>query len=858
MKSRLIPLPFVLLILFSGMVALAYQILWMRQLGLIFGNSAHAAAMTLGVFFAGLAAGSWFWGERSTRQRKPLRTYAGLEAGIGGAGLLCLIILELYFSIYPALYGQFSDGGIWLVKGLLAFFLVFPPAFLMGGTLPVLGRSLIREQAAFGVTTAAMLGVNTVGAAAGAFAAAFLFLPSLGFRLTCIVAVVTSFGVALYSLVLSRREMPPEALPRSLKKKKGVKKKATAADSPGVPRWAIRLLAFVSGFSVLALEVLWTRMLAQVHENSVYSFAAVLIVVLLCLAGGAGMSSWLAARSRGAVLMLQWITAAGGLAVLIVPLSFMQLTNGLQMLPEPGTFWLYVVRLFATTLGAIGPSCLVLGMLFPFLMKGEQRYTTQPGRSIGMLTAINTTGAILGPLICGFFLLEWLGIWMSMVGLAALYCFMALVLPPYRKAASILMKAGTVFLLFSAFTWLSPKDLPVTGLDPDQGRQQVIETWEASDSTVTVVRKQNGEYAIRINSNYSLGSSEAYMSQIYQTRVPLLAWPDRRSLFYLGLGTGITAGEALDRRDFPEVERVVVTELSPSVAEAAYRYFGGAPGSPDLCNGLFTDPRAEVMVRDGRNVLMATEDRYDMINADLFLPYRSGAGSLYSLEHFQTVYARLNPGGVFVQWLPLYQLSEREFGIIARTLLEVFEEVTMWRCHFQPGADTVALIGHREGAPVPASSLDTTDQQRSAVLGRSAAEVMRLALPINTRTIPFFYCGNLSGIRSDFEDYPLNTDDKPVIEYGTPRSLHRMVDGRHPHFIGEPFADLVDRVLEATPPEDDPVLALRPPEDHHLPRAGAAYYRAGMALQERDPQALERYWQAFRRHWLEAAGGERR
>jgi spermidine synthase len=106
-----------------------------------------------------------------------------------------------------------------------------------------------------------------------------------------------------------------------------------------------------------------------------------------------------------------------------------------------------------------------------------------------------------------------------------------------------------------------------------------------------------------------------------------------------------------------------------------------------------------------------------MINSDLFLPYRRGAGSLYSLEHFRVAASRLNEGGVFVQWLPLYQLTEFEFGVIARTMLEAFGEVTMWRNNFQPGLEKVALIGRRVSSPVPVPPSGKREAMLAAVEG---------------------------------------------------------------------------------------------------------------------------------------------
>lgn len=837
---------FILLILLSGFAALVYQILWMRQLGLIFGNTAHAAAMTLGVFFFGLAAGNAFWGALSPRIQRPLRSYAWLELGIGLCGALCLPLMLLYQNIYPTLYNQFADGWLWLAKALLALLMVFPGSFLMGGTIPIMGKFLVRQRLAFGRITASIYGINTLGAASGAFAAAFLMLPNFGFRLSCLVAVATSVSVALLASGLARQAR--DDTPATLDTRRDLA--APASEKPILSRPIIALLAFFSGFNILALEVLWTRMFALVHENSVYSFAAILVVVLLALAAGAWLASLLARRTSGPVPALHLLCLLCGLAVWSVPSLFMHLTNDLQMLPEQGSFTTYTIHLFLTAFGAIGLPCLILGILFPFLMKAEEHFATLPGKSIGLLAGLNTVGAILGSLISGFILLETLGMWRSMQLLAALYLIITLILPASGKLVGQSAKMTAGLLLLLLFNTWKPAELPVSGFAPEEGPQEVVERWEASDSTVTVVRKANGEHAIRINSNYSLGSSEAYMTQIFQTRVPLLAFPETKSIFYLGMGTGITAGEALDRREFPQIERVTVCELSPKVVTAAKKYFGGSPGRPDLTNSLFKDPRATVLTEDGRYYLMVADARYDMINADLFLPYRSGTGSLYSLQHYESARLRLNPGGVFVQWLPLYQLSEREFGIIARTMLEVFPTVTLWRNHFQPHNEVVALVGHLDATPLRPSGIDSSQEQAWAVRGARSLDLPRVLLPVNEETIPFFYAGNLSGSREHFALYPLNTDDRPVIEYGAPRSLRAEKQGERPHFVGEKFADLVNRLHKDSPPTSDPILAQRKPSNRQLPLAGAAFHRAWIAFANQDIEALKTYWDKFTKHWL--------
>jgi spermidine synthase len=839
------------MVFLSGFACLIYQILWMRQFGLFFGNTSHAAALTLAAFFAGLAAGAWFWGRRSALFAKPLKTYAWLELGIAIGGVAVMVAPGLSHSLFPLLYGQDGPGiALLSFKILWTLVMVFPPAFLMGGTIPVLGQCLIGRQAEFGATAARIYAVNTIGAACGAFAAAFLLIGSLGFRLTCVVAIVVSSVAALLAFKLSRNAaMNP---PRHAAPEKNIAQRGAS-----LSRGWIGILAFLSGFNILALEVLWTRMLAQVHENSVYSFSSVLIIVLACLAMGAWLASKLAAGKLPGTQSLLLLTSIGGAALCVSPFIFVRLTDNLSMLPTEASFASYVFKLFATGFLAIGPACLLLGAVFPLLMKSEEPFATQAGYSIGRLSSINTVGAILGSLVCGFLLLQWLGMWRTMQVIAVSYLLAALFTPGNRSPIIRAAKVLVFVVIVMALTLLNPARLPTTASTDSVGQAEtVVEKWEASDCTVTVVRKHGDNLAIKINSNYGLGSTDAYAPQIFQARIPLLAFPATDSVFFLGMGTGITAGEALDDNDFKYISKVVVAELSPSVVAASKKYFAGGTGGPDMTNGLFQDPRARVLVEDGRNHLMGTRETYAMINADLFLPYGRGTGDLYSREHFQNVKSRLKPGGVFVQWLPLYQVSETEFGIIARTMLSVFPQVSLWRGNFQPGAEMVALVGHQNKDPLPASTLDVELAKQEAVEGATHLDMQELMLPINSQTILMFYGGNLTLAADLFANHPLNTDDRPVIEFGTPRSLHRSEEQGKAQFVASRFADLVDRIQSRTPPAVDPLLANRSPSSRELPLAGSAFHRGWIARATGDEERWMENWKRFLKHWSRTDAGE--
>ena len=825
----------------SGFACLIYQILWMRQAGLMLGNTSHAAAMTLAVFFGGLSLGAWYWGGRCRKHSAPLRTYAWLEMGIALAGIVVLTAP----AIIPRAYPLFDGGGFALTafKGAWILLMVFPAGFFMGGTLPALGQAVIRTRESFGATAARMYAVNTLGAACGAFATAFVLIWSLGLRMSCITAIAVSIAASLIALRLSRQSRFQNGAEHSLGKIHAQTSKSATA-KPAMPRPLIVALAFVSGFNLLALEVVWTRMLAQIHENSVYSFATVLIIVLICLSLGAWLASRLARSGMPAPRVLAWLLALGGAALALTPLISMALTRDMRMLDTDFPFAGYVIRLFGTGFAAIAPACLPLGAVFPFLMKGEETFATHAGKSIGALSAINTLGAILGALAAGFLLLDLLGIWHTLQLLAAIYLIAAILTP----GSGLLARIASCAMLLILFTGLDPSRLPAPA-GSSGGDETLVETWEGSDCTVSVTRNPRDSFSIRINSNYSLGSTEAYGPQIFQARIPLFAFPETDSVFFLGMGTGITAGEALSRNDFPGVRKVVASELSPNVVEASRKYFTSSPDGTDPTNGLFTDPRASVVIGDGRNRLLADSETYSMINADLFLPYRRGTGNLYSREHFQIVRERLTPGGVFVQWLPLYQISEKEFGIIAHTMLAVFPQVSLWRGNFQPGAEIAALVGHADLSPLAASTLDATEDKRLAVEGATHLNMQELMLPINRETILLFYGGNVTRAADLFGNYPLNTDDRPVIEFGTPRSLHQPKGADRPQFLETRFADLVDKLQARTPPDQDPLLAKRSPAAKRLPLAGSAFHRGWIARAHGDEERWMEEWESFLTQW---------
>jgi spermidine synthase len=804
------------LVFASGFAALVYQVLWQRQLGLLFGNTAHAAAATLAIFFLGLALGSWLWGERAARTRAPLRGYALLELGIAGAGAAYFALYPLYLDVYPGLFRALAD---WPPLGaalttMFAAGVLLPPAVLMGGTLPMLAQHLVREARELGRTGTLLYAVNTAGGAAGALAAGFVLPQRFGFQRAYLTAMAISAAVAAIALLLS-----------TLSREAAVAGPSQHPHPDPLPRGrggrSVAPLAFFSGFATLGLEVLWTRMFAQVLHNSSYSFTLILVAFLIALAFGAGLAHLLCRLGLEPGRALFALLLLAGTAVCLVPFGFHAATHGLEYVASDARWYDYLRAVFAVAALVLLVPGILIGAVFPFLLAVVRAAEASPGRVIGRLIAVNTAGAIAGALVAGFLLLDMLGLWGATKALGLLYFAAAAAAGGGIEGATASTgwpRWAPIAALLLFATLLDPDRLPVVRVDRAAG-EVVHAHWESAYG-VTAVVQRGKTLRLKMDNYYALGGTGALSYEQTQADLPLVLHARPRSVFILGLGTGITAGAALAH----PIESLTAAELVPEVVEASRLYFAKYNG------GLFADPRARIVVGDGRALLHAADDRYDVIIADLFIPWQAGAGSLYTREHYETVRDRLAPGGLFAQWLPLYQLSRDEFMVIARTMLEVFPQVTLWRGDFAPERPIVALIGQLEPAPLDPDAVLDNFRRR----GKDASTSRGVALALTS----LFYAGNLGEQRDRFAGHLINTDDWPVIEFSSPITQREQRGGAAEWFRGMALSNWYDELVARLPLERDPYLARLEAAERDYVDAGRSLFKSkALAAAGDDAQA---------------------
>jgi spermidine synthase len=766
----------------SGAAGLIYQVVWVRELGLIFGATAEAAAAGVAVFFAGLAIGARVFGKHAARIAAPLRVFGLVQLGVAATALLHFVMADAWFALYPRLHlllGPVLLAEI-LAKLAVAATLLMPSAVLMGGTLPLLAQHMIRRRAELGRTGASLYALNTAGGAAGALAAGFVLPPLMGFAGTYLLAVGLDAATGLAALAIAGRSM---ARPQAVR----------PMNTQRLPP-ALAACAALSGAATLAVEVAWTRLFAQVLQNSVYTYALVLAAFLAALALGAaaaralaGWSRWPPDQQLVALLLCCAMLAA------TMPLAFHAATDGLAYLGHDQDFAGYVVAVGrALALLVLLPGA-VLGAVLPLLLRLVPAEDGDAGGPVGRLVALNTWGAVAGALGAGFVLLPLLGAYGIFAAAAAAYLLLAAWLLPAAgraRAAPRLAGAGLAMAVL-----LFRPDLPVIWLDIEGG-ERLIEAREGRAASVAVVGIGRA-VVIRVNTHYTLGGSGTLAPERNQALIPLLLHPAPRRVFFLGLGTGITAGAAL----FDEPEQVTVCELLPEVVALARRHF--AP----YANGLFEEPRVAVHAEDGRHCLARSRAPYDVIISDLFTPWEAGTGNLFTVETYRLAAQRLAPGGVFVQWVPLYQVSRAELATIAMSMAAAFGEVTLWRGDTFAGDGILALVGRAEPAPLDPAMAGA---RWAALTGQPADEGRAAALAL--------YVGNLaSGV---FAGAPRNTLDRPVIEFAAPRTQRAAVAGTARFLVGMTREALFAEFATALPPEADRLLSRLSAADLAAVRAG--------------------------------------
>lgn len=746
-KSSAIPAPHVaspallipaLLLFVSGAAALVYQVLWIKQLSLVVGVEVYAITTGISAFFAGLALGGLLFGRWADRLQRPVLLYAGLEVLVAMLGIGATFAMSLAAQPFAWLEQQ-----IGLLAWVLPFTLVGLPALLMGGTLPVLVRSLASDPQQLGKAGGHLYAANTAGAIAGTLLAAFVLIATLGVRGSALAAAMLNLLAAAGALWFQRQ--------RPLSVETPTRHPADKAPD----RLALWLYSIAGGVA-LGYEVVWSQSIVQFMSTRTYAFAVVLATYLTGLFLGSALLARRVDRLRDPWGVFGLLIAGAGLVAL---LEIALLGRWLVLTQSLVEAWVLSLgaselagmsaRFAVAALSIVFVPTVLLGAAFPVALRlsvGREHV----GRNVGEVVAFNTLGGIIGVMLCGFVLIPFLGLVRTLGLLAIIAAGIGYI--AVRKGHGV--KKGrrqgviAVGLLAVAVALLTPVN-KLASLLPGARNATLSFYEEGRGGTVAVVTQGKGQKAFqRLYIQGVSNTGDAMPSLRYmriQALLPLLIHnAEPRSALVIGFGTGITAG-ALTR--YPGLEHRVVAELLPSVVKAAPLFKGNFNAA--------ADPKVDVRLRDGRQELLRNPQRYDLITLEPPPPSAAGVVNLYSRDFYQLAASRLQKQGLVAQWLPLPTQNIDDSRSLVRSFLDAFPYATLWTSEFHE----MLLVGSLEPIELDVGKIGQRFQQDSV---RGTLQDVGIG---SAASLLATWVTDRAGLERFAADAPAVTDDQPRIEY---------------------------------------------------------------------------------------------
>ncbi len=689
--------PILAIFILSGAAGLVYEVVWARQLVLVFGNTTQAVSAILTGFFGGIAIGSVIGGRIADRVRRPLRMYGLLELILVVIVVLTPVTFRLLHNVYAGAFTSLeaSPTVLALIRFGLSLLALGPATILMGATLPTLTRYLARDPAHLSSSFGRLYAANTFGAILGTVAAGFVLIELLGLTGTLLVGASCTAIAGVAALVLDARRGPlpeaPAAEPVAAQPVEAAAPAPASAPEPATPAVRPRLrlallVAYISGLTSLGYQVLWVRLLASGTGDSTYVFTTILAIFLVGLALGAVAFNAFRTRIRTINLL-----AVGQIVIALLVASgmFLYIGRGGEggVLPLTTNFKILFTHFALPVAFVVLPATFVMGLTFP----ATSALVADPDGHIagnsGLLLSANTLGAITGTFLVPFVVIPLVG---SPVALGLIALLNAVVgvglalggriearLPRRIVGAAGIATAAMLVLTLAAGTFF---------VDPNVARitaagGTIQRTAEDDIAAVQAGTIRGGRNALAPSEHlWVTGTSMTALTVDVKLMpiMPLILQPKSTTDLTVAFGMGSAWRGALNAG-----LSATAVELVPSVPDMFGVFYADAPT-------YLAEPSGQIIIADGRNHVELTSAHYDIIVVDPPPPIETaGVSVISSLEFYQAARARLNPGGVMMQWLPFGETLD-EFKDHVRTYASVFPHVII---AFGPGGAGVFMLG---------------------------------------------------------------------------------------------------------------------------------------------------------------------
>lgn len=656
----------------SGASALIFEALWFQLAGLTFGNSVWATSIVLSSFMGGLALGNFLVSRQGHRIKFPVRFYAILEIIVAVSGLGLVLLFPYLTKLLAPLFQIFIGKPVFLnaLRAFIAMGLMVFPATAMGMTLPLLVRALYAEHPNFGKVLGLLYGWNTLGAMAGVIASEMYLVRWFGIQGAGAAAAAFNLTAAAAALRISHKHFEtPEA------------SSAVEADSKGV-RFSfnasrVLISGFLSGFILLALEVIWFRFMILFWVPDSWNFAVMLAMVLAGISLGGIFASKLFSMKKDAHQYLPEMFFINAIAIVILYTNFGLIVSWLERFSED-------TGIVIASLFLMLPVAFVSGIIFTMLGRALHIELRAETKTTGILTLANTLGAMAGSLVSGLLLIPVLGLEKSFFSLSCLYGLAGLLLLFKKQALcdkklNFMNAAGAATFIAALaifpFTMMEQQYLDIS-IPPAlrNFNEKRVAFHEGVTETIQYMRSDllgQPDYYRLITNSYPMSGTNIYSRRYMKMYVylPMAIHPDSKKALLICFGCGSTAKAMTDSKNLEHIDIVDISRDVIRMSQVIY---------PEPEENPVNDPRVSVHVEDGRFFLLTTEKQYDLITAEPPPPKMNGVVNLYSQEYFQLIYDRLADGGIVTYWLPVYQLDLAEAKSIVKGFADVFKETSLW------------------------------------------------------------------------------------------------------------------------------------------------------------------------------------
>lgn len=756
----------------SGFAGLIYQSIWSHYLGLFLGHAAYAQALVLAIFMGGMATGAAWIAHAGQRWRNLVRGYALIEAAIGVLGLLFHWIFTgvaafSYDWLIPALGSPWAvDIARWGIAALL----IFPQTILLGMTFPLMSGGLIRR---FPGREGSLLGglyfTNSIGAAIGALAAVFILLPWVGLPGAMVTAGILNFLVAALAWWLAREPEPALAAPPTTE---------VAPDQRLLHNPLLRLVLFgtaLSGAASFAYEIVWIRMLSMAVGSTMHAFELMLASFIAGIALGGLWVRKHADRTDSPLRMVGWMQVGMGVAALISlgvyanAFSWVGWLIG-SLAKTDGGYALFNLGTATIAIAIMLPAAFFAGTTLPLFTVTLLREGLGE-RAIGRVYAWNTLGSIVGVFAAIHLLIPTLGLKLTLCVAAIVDMGVGLVLLRIQANSSRSMvrfglAAGVAAVALIAAVRVPFDPLKLASGVFRHGRAQVEENSrvlyyrDGKTASISAIAFPEGNINIATNGkpDASIMMPEGNVptddepTMVLAAALPLAMLESPKKVGVIGFGSGLTTHTFLgDARP----QRVDTIEIEAAMVEGA-RAFG-----PRVARA-YTDPRSHIVIDDAKSFVSSQKERYDVIISEPSNPWISGVGALFSEEFYRFVPRHLSDGGLFLQWVQLYEIDDALVGSILKALTPAFEDYGAW---ISNGTDLLIVASPKGRLPNP-------DFERLMSSDLLKAELARLGI-VRPEHIAFRKVADARMLRALSKLYatpPANSDYFPVLSLAAPAS----------------------------------------------------------------------------------------